>query len=60
MLLTSRHFVICKSDIRTNENIITYPQSIPKLNAVLDSHAVADDYIVLYKTMRANIAVGTN
>jgi hypothetical protein len=49
--------VVGEGGVRTNENVVAYPQAIPQLHPALDSNAITDDNVVLDQTMRANVAV---
>jgi hypothetical protein len=60
VLLAARKSVIAECDIGSDEHIIPHAQSVPKLYAILDRHAIANDNIVLNETMRADVAFGTD
>jgi hypothetical protein len=52
--------VVGERHIRSDENVVAYTQSIPKLHTAFHGDAVAYDNIVFDEAMRANITVAAN
>ena len=60
MLFTSGKLVIRERHIRSNENVILKPHTIPELNTVLDCYSVPNDYIVFNEDLCTDIAVSAD
>ena len=58
ILLAARKRVIGEGDIGADEDVVLDAQAIPKLHAGFHRDAVADDYVILYEDVGADVAVG--
>jgi len=60
MLLAAGHPIVGEGCIRTDEYIILQNDSIPQLHPALNGSAVADNDVIFYKALFANIAIRTD
>jgi hypothetical protein len=60
MLPTSRSEIVGKCCVRTDEHIVFDRDSIPQIDAALQSHAGTNIYIALDKSVIADVAIGSD
>ena len=56
-LAATREWIIGESYVRADEDIVLDRNTIPQLDAALDRNAITYPNVVLYKAVRANVAV---
>lgn len=54
---TSRERIIRKCNVRTDKYVILEAYPVPYLYSTFDSHPIADNYVILNKTVRTNVAL---